>query len=465
MVRIFQQYVSLKSILLVVLEAVVIGLGVIVATAFRFRNAPWDFTGALGLPTFALQVITVILAVQISLYYNDLYGHGIVGPWQIRLIDFSQAMGIACLILALVCMFVPIACPDLGVFVLALTLISLVLCSVRLALYATGPFGASQRNYLILGAGRTAAMVAGELASRKDLQMNVIGCVRPPTALEDEDCVGNVVGNSDQLRNLVVQRRVGTIVVALEDRRGLLPMADLVRLRVEGVEIQDAHVILAALRGRVCLNTVRPSWFVYSEGFRRSRLRLALKMMFDILFAAALLVLTAPIMLLAMLAVRLDSDGPILYRQKRVGLRGQPFYVLKLRSMRIDAELNGAQWASEDDPRVTRVGRWIRKFRLDELPQLFNVLRAEMSLVGPRPERPEFVDTLRESIAYYDERHSVRPGITGWAQVRYNYGSTIEDTRCKLEYDLFYLKNMSVLFDLAILLDTVRIVLTGRGGR
>jgi sugar transferase (PEP-CTERM system associated) len=352
----------------------------------------------------------------------------------------------------------------LGVFVLALMLISLVLCSVRLALGTIG-LGAAQRNYLILGGGPIAALVASELESRKDLQVNVIGCVLPPTALEDEDYAGNVIGNSDQLRHLVLGRNVGTIVVALEDRRGMLPMADLVRLRVEGVEIQDAHAILAALRGRVCLDTVRPSWFVYSEGFHRSRLRLALKTMFDVLFAASILVLTAPILLLTALAVRLDSDGPVLYRQKRVGMRGQPFYLLKLRSMRIDAEANGAQWASEDDPRVTRVGRWIRKFRLDELPQLFNVLRAEMSLVGPRPERPEFVDVLRQSIVYYDERHSVRPGITGWAQVRYNYGSTTEDARRKLEYDLFYLKNMSVMFDLAIVLDTVRIVLTGRGGR
>jgi len=204
---------------------------------------------------------------------------------------------------------------------------------------------------------------------------------------------------------------------------------------------------------------------VFSDGFRRSRVTLAAKRAIDVLFALAGLILFSPVMAVVAIAVRLDSEGPIIFRQTRVGWRGQCFETLKFRSMRVDAEKAGAQWAQQDDPRVTRVGAFIRKFRLDELPQFVNVIRGDMSFVGPRPERPVFVKELREVISYYDQRHSVRPGLTGWAQVQYRYGASIEDAFRKLEYDLFYLKNMSILFDCAIVLKTVRIVFSGSTGR
>jgi exopolysaccharide biosynthesis polyprenyl glycosylphosphotransferase len=240
----------------------------------------------------------------------------------------------------------------------------------------------------------------------------------------------------------------------------------LVNLRVRGVPVEDAHTALAALTGRVWLQAVQPSWFVYSDGFRRSRLNAVLKRVLDLCFGVMGLILSAPLMGLIAAAVRLDSKGPVFYRQTRVGQGGRLFEVLKFRSMRLNAEEeNGAQWAQEDDPRVTRVGKVLRKYRLDEIPQFINVIRAEMSFVGPRPERPVFVEQLREQIPYYDERHSVRPGITGWAQVQHSYGGTLEDSVRKLEYDLFYLKNMSMLFDCAIVFQTVRIVLFGRGAR
>jgi sugar transferase (PEP-CTERM system associated) len=262
------------------------------------------------------------------------------------------------------------------------------------------------------------------------------------------------------------QQRVSRIIVALEDRRGIMPTSALVRLRVQGVIVEDAHTSMTALTGRVWLRTVRPSWFVFSEGFHRSRVSAILKRAIDLCFGLAGFVISAPIMVLVAAAIKFDSHGPVLYRQTRVGWRGRHFEVLKFRSMRLDAEAqNGAQWAVEDDPRVTRTGRFLRKFRLDELPQFINVLRGEMSFVGPRPERPVFVQQLRQAIPYYDERHSVRPGITGWAQVQYGYGASIEDAYRKLEYDLFYLENMSVLFDCAIIFKTIRIVFGGRGGR
>jgi exopolysaccharide biosynthesis polyprenyl glycosylphosphotransferase len=209
---------------------------------------------------------------------------------------------------------------------------------------------------------------------------------------------------------------------------------------------------------------VKPSWFVFSDGFHRSMLTLILKRAIDLASGIVGLLISLPIMLLVAIAIRLDSKGPVIFRQKRVGLKGRCFELMKFRSMRVDAEAGtGAMWATANDPRATRIGHFLRKYRLDELPQFINVIRGEMSLVGPRPERPEFVDELRKQISYYDERHSVRPGITGWAQVKYRYGSNVEDAGRKLEYDLFYLKNMSIFFDCAIILDTVRIVVMGHG--
>jgi sugar transferase (PEP-CTERM system associated) len=275
-----------------------------------------------------------------------------------------------------------------------------------------------------------------------------------------------VLGLSDNLEDIAAQEHVSRIVVALEERRGSLPTGALVRLKVRGIFIEDAHSIISSLTGRVWLQTIRPSWFVFSSGFRRSKFTIVFKRIMDLALSLALLLLAAPVMVLVAIAIRLNSKGPAIYCQARVGLRGDVFDVLKFRSMRQDAEAqNGAQWAQTDDPRVTAVGRFLRKYRLDELPQLINVLRGQMSFVGPRPERPYFVEQLRKEISYYDERHSVRPGITGWAQVQYRYGASVEDAYRKLEYDLFYLKNLSIFFDCSIILQTVRIVLTGFGGR
>jgi len=235
---------------------------------------------------------------------------------------------------------------------------------------------------------------------------------------------------------------------------------------VQGVRVEDVHSTVSSLSGRIWLNMVQPSGFIFADGFRRSRPTLILKRIIDLAVGLLGLVLSSPVMLLVAILVRLDSKGPIIFSQTRVGLSGKCFQVFKFRSMRVDAELEtGAQWAKHNDDRVTRIGRFLRQYRLDEFPQFVNVIRGEMSFVGPRPERPVFVDQLRDIISYYDERHSVRPGLTGWAQVQYPYGASIEDACRKLEYDLFYLKNMSVFFDGIIILKTIRIIMTGRGGR
>ena len=219
------------------------------------------------------------------------------------------------------------------------------------------------------------------------------------------------------------------------------------------------------MTGRISLATVRPAWLIFNGGFRRSISTLFVKRLTDVVFSVIGLIITLPITVLVAIAIRLESDGPILYKQTRVGWQGQAFDVMKFRSMRVDAERDGAVWASVGDSRVTRIGKFIRKYRIDELPQFVNILRGEMSLVGPRPERPIFVQDLRKLIDYYDERHSMRPGLTGWAQVRYPYGASVEDAYRKLEYDLFYLKHASVAFDFAIIFATIRVVLGGKLGR
>jgi sugar transferase (PEP-CTERM system associated) len=328
---------------------------------------------------------------------------------------------------------------------------------------------APQQNLLILGTREMALNVARELKARDDLNVALVGFIEAKLGDSgpDKTLFGHpVIGSADDLERLAQEFSVARIIVAMEDRRGKLPVRELVRLRVQGVRVEDAHTTMSSLTGRIWLESIHPSWFVFSEGFHRSRLNLAVKRALDLSFGIFGLLISLPVMAIVATAVKLDSKGPAIFRQPRAGLGGKTFEVLKFRSMRVDAEqVNGAQWATKDDPRATRVGKFIRKFRLDELPQFINVIRGEMSFVGPRPERPVFVEQLRKEISYYDERHSVRPGVTGWAQVMYPYGANTEDAYRKLEYDLFYLKNMSIFFDCVIVLKTIRTVFTGNGGR
>jgi sugar transferase (PEP-CTERM system associated) len=276
-----------------------------------------------------------------------------------------------------------------------------------------------------------------------------------------------VIGTVDELPLLTTRLKAGLIVVALDDRRGKLPVNDLLRCRIDGVRVEEGASVLERLTGQIPIKNLRPSWLVFSRGFDESRLLRRLKVAGEFGVAALMLVAAAPVMLLVALAIRLTSPGAPIYRQERVGERGQTFRLLKFRTMRVDAEAaTGPVWASaEDDPRITRLGRFLRKTRLDELPQLVNVVRGEMSFVGPRPERPHFVKALRQVIPFYDERHTVRPGITGWAQIRCGYGASIEDAELKLQFDLYYIKHMSFAFDMSILLDTLKVVVVGRGAR
>jgi len=261
-------------------------------------------------------------------------------------------------------------------------------------------------------------------------------------------------------------RMIGEIVLAMQERRGQLPLGPLIKARLHGVTVTEYQAFMERAEGRIDLDALRPSWFLQSEGFRTSRLHLAAKRLFDLVLSASVLLFTLPVLIVTAIAIRLESPGPVFYKQERMGLGGRPFVLIKFRSMREDAEKgNAPQWAAESDPRVTRVGAFIRKTRIDEIPQIINVLKGDMSFVGPRPERPYFVDMLSQKIPFYHERHSVRPGITGWAQLNYPYGASEEDARQKLQYDLFYIKYFSIVFELAIVLQTIRVVIWPDGAR
>lgn len=322
-----------------------------------------------------------------------------------------------------------------------------------------------RRRVLVIGTGHDALAVEHSLKHLRSAAIDVVGFY--PAANNDEVLVGKqrVLSDSQSLLDVVRQQGVNQIVVAVRERRGgSLSLKQLLDCKIAGVRILDLSSFYERVRGQVRLDTLRASWLIYGEGFRQGWLRSLIKRCFDIQASLLLIAVGWPVMLVAAIAVGFESGFPILYSQERVGRGGRVFRVHKFRSMHLDAEKDGKpRWASEQDDRITRVGKIIRKTRIDELPQLFNVLRGEMSLVGPRPERPYFVDQLAREIPYFSVRHSVKPGLTGWAQVRYQYGASKDDAIQKLQYDLYYVKNHTLFLDLLILVETVRVVLTGEG--
>ncbi len=324
----------------------------------------------------------------------------------------------------------------------------------------------SANRVLIIGAGPEAASVARDLRGNGRVRGEVVGFYKVPGSVRDEALDSRLMFGADRsLEKLVQDLSVDSIIVAAREQRGgAMPMEQLVLCRSMGVPVMDLAGFYERTHAEVPLDSLKASWLVYGPGFVQGDARRILKRAFDIVTSSALLVIASPIMLLAAVAIKLDSRGPLIYVQERVGLGGRAFMCLKFRSMRTDAESDGqARWAAKNDSRVTRVGRFIRKTRIDELPQLFSVLKGDMSIVGPRPERPSFVAQLRDQVAFYDLRHTVKPGVTGWAQVRYCYGASVEDARRKHQFDLYYVKNNTLIFDIVILIETVSVVLFGEG--
>ncbi len=323
-----------------------------------------------------------------------------------------------------------------------------------------------RKRVLILGTDHLAHDLCRSLLIKRSRPYDVVGFLDRDGARVGQRLVNpSIVGTFDQLFEVVEYREVDTIAVCLEDRRGGLPVQTLLDLKAMGLEVVDGHDLYERESGRLSIDLLKPSSLIFSTGFRRFKVLMACKRLMDLAASALGMVVMAPLFVVVAGLIKLDSRGPVFYRQVRVGFHGRPFVIWKFRSMCWDAEDEGIRWAAVGDPRVTRVGRWLRKWRIDELPQLMNVVRGEMSLVGPRPERPTFVQDLRRTIPYYDVRHTVRPGVSGWAQVRFQYAGSAEESHEKLQYDLYYVKNLSLILDLRILLETVRVMLQGAGAR
>lgn len=324
------------------------------------------------------------------------------------------------------------------------------------------------RKILIVGDGREAQTLSRQIMQNHHTAYTIVGFY--PTESTEKSPVqldGRVFDGSVPLEQIVLDTKVDEIIVAVREHRGgVLPIRQLLECRILGTPVHNVTTFYERLKGEVPLESMKASWLIYGTGFTQGQIRAWAKRLFDLFSAGLLLFFLWPIMLLAAFFIKMEDRGPIFFQQERVGLFGKTFYCLKFRSMRTDAEKDGvARWASTNDTRITRVGRFIRKTRIDELPQLINVLRGEMSMVGPRPERPTFVDMLEKDIPFYAIRHSVKPGVTGWAQVRYAYGASIEDSKRKLQFDLYYVKNNSVFLDFFILFETVRVVIFGEGAR
>jgi sugar transferase (PEP-CTERM system associated) len=464
MLRLFGQYVPVKSLILAVTEACLILAGIWVAAWIRLGDADaitYDLDAGYSL---AVRLSTVIAVCLICFYYNELYDLQVVSQRAEMLVRLAQALGAASLILAFLYYLLPGLIIGRNVSSMTALVTGMLLVSWRLAVDAMGSFFRPVQRLLVAGTGDVGVRLVRELMYHPELNFKVLGFLDEQGENIGKRLVNpSIIGAVSELEERVKQERVDRVVVAFKERRGQMPLQKLLRIKFHGIVVEDAHSLYEKLTGRIMLERLTPSWLILSEGFRKSPLQTVLKRGFDISISSVALILSLPVALLVGVAIYLESGRPILFRQERVGLQGRCFHILKFRSMRADAEKDGPAWASPNDDRVTRVGRFIRKYRLDEIPQFLNVLRGEMSVVGPRPERPWFVEKLEQSIPYYAQRHTVRPGITGWAQIKYRYGSSSEDASNKLEYELFYIKHLSVFLDLLIIIRTVQVILFGFG--
>ena len=400
-----------------------------------------------------------------AFYLFDLYDFVVMHDRRELVLRLIQALGLAWMALALMFYLFPQLMIGRGVALLTLPLALMLMVSWRISIHwflGHPDFG---ERILIVGSGQLAVEVARQVLDRPDAGYRIVGFVGTDSDLLGKSLINpRVIAMTSELAQVVKRENVDRIVVAMGERRGQLPTEQLLKLSLAGtVSIEEGASFSERVTGRVSLSMLRPSWLIFSGRGRQARIAGIARSVVHRVVALIGAILSLPIVLLTAILIKLDSHGPILYRQERVGENGRPFTLLKFRSMRVDAEEAGPVWARKDDERVTRMGRIIRKIRVDEIPQFWNILRGEMNFVGPRPERPHFVSQLASEIPYYEQRHLIPPGLTGWAQIKYPYGASIEDARQKLQYDLFYVKNQSLILDAIILFETIKIILFGRG--
>jgi sugar transferase (PEP-CTERM system associated) len=457
MIRLFHVYYPTRIMVLLLCEAILICAAFFVATAFVVGP---DTYIALVYQDGVLKISIICTFTLLLSYYFDLYEpQRISGAWEV---PFRLLLVLSVLSFTLAGLLYLFPGADIGHNVVAIgtTLLAGLLLAWRYLYEQIIDLPVFRERVYVLGGGERARSMVELIRMRRDIGMEVVGGTSTSgSSNRKEDCA------SDLQALLSGEIAVDRVIVALEDRRGSMPVQELLALRLKGVIVEEPGRLVERISGRVPLDGLSPSAVIFSQGFKiRYPLRVARRMVSTTVSFIAL-ALCLPLIPFIILAIRLSSPGPIFFRQARVGYGGRQFTIFKFRTMRQDAEANGAVWASKNDPRITSLGRFLRKTRLDEIPQLWNVLRGDMGFVGPRPERPEFVQWLVNEIPYYNLRHMIRPGITGWAQVRYQYGASLEETKRKLEYDLYYIKHLSLGLDLLILFETIKTIILGRGAR
>jgi len=454
--QVFNRHVSGRGLTVFGFETLLISGSILLAA--QVHGSLNDVIGGIW------KIVAITALCELCFYYNDLYDLTLVHSKRELVIRVLQGAGAAAMVLAAVSVFLPTLLIGGGIFITSLCLLLIAVPLWRLAFDGLTNDARLEGHVLIVGTGPLARTVATQILAQHDFAYRIVGFIDDaPGGEHAGDAL--VLGTAADLPDVIARHHVDRIVVGLADRRGKLPLNELLHAKMSGVRIEDAATIYERITGKILTDGLNPSWLIFSDGFRASRVTRVVKRGIDLLLALVGLVLAAPLMLLTAIAIRLDSPGPVFYCHDRVGENGRLFTLCKFRSMRADAENGIPVWAKADDDRITRVGRLIRVARIDELPQLWNVLRGDMSVVGPRPERPFFVEQLVAAIPYYNERHAVKPGVTGWAQVKYRYAASVEDAMEKLRYDLYYIKHLSIVFDLTIVIDTVKVILSGKGAK
>jgi sugar transferase (PEP-CTERM system associated) len=466
MLRIFKQYYPIRNVFFFIGEGIAIFVAVMVA-CWLLLHVEW-----FGLDRWLfLKILLISFVCQTCLYYNDLYDLKVTDTFQELGIRLLQALGTAAIILAGVYVIFPKTIVGSGIFAVSIVFVIILVVSWRFFYVLILSHGIFNQKIILIGSGRLAKNILDEIINRKDSGYTI--ALNVQDALEDSDVSCTQIDTKiickkdyDGLCELADQLNIKKVIVAIKERRGKLPLKELVKCRVKGIEVIEGTSFYEMLAGKLIVDQINPAWIIFSKGFYKSRTRRFIKRTLDLLLSVSMIVLFLPLILLTIVLIKIDSRGSVLFSQERVGMNKKPYMLYKFRSMVQDAEKqSGPVWASDNDQRITRVGKALRKWRIDEIPQLWNVLKGDMSFVGPRPEREFFVNKLEKIIPYYVERFSVKPGISGWAQVCYSYGASVDDAVEKLNFDLFYIKNMSVFMDLMIILRTIKIVLFGKGAR
>lgn len=464
MAKIGGQSIPQYTILLISSEVVLILMALIIAMMVRLP-ATVSLWGHLVSNGTLWRLMFVVLVCELAFYYHDLYDSQMARSIGRTLIQLLQALGIALMVLGIAYYINTKLSPGRGIAIIASPAIIVLVISWRFSLKVVKLRIRAAERILLAGTGSIGLKLVRELQLRPELNYEVIGVLSENGESISGSLSAPVLGSMADIEEIAFKHQIDRIVLCLSEKRGGMPSSELVRLKFNGIQIEDPYTLYERVTGRIVLEGISPSWFIFSTGFRKSPVTLQLKRASDLLIASIGLALALPLLLIVALAIVIEDGFPILFRQQRIGLQGKPFQILKFRSMRNAAPSVQPSWTGEQDPRVTRTGKYIRRFRLDELPQFFNVLRGDMSLVGPRPEQPFFCNILENDIPFFGQRHSVRPGITGWAQIKYGYGSSVEDAWRKLELDLFYIKHLSCLLDLAVIFETAKVVVFGCGVR